>query len=117
MLVASFLCKHLGVHWLKGAEWFWNTLVDADLASNTFGWQWSAGCGADAAPYFRVFNPVTQSKKFDPNGLYIKRWVPELSHLADKTIHEPGHDGYTQPIVELSIGRSAALARYARSKC
>ena len=117
MLVASFLCKHLGVHWLKGAEWFWNTLVDADLASNTFGWQWSAGCGADAAPYFRIFNPVTQSKKFDPDGLYIKRWVPELRHLAGKTIHEAGIDGYTKPIVELSAGRSAALARYAKSKC
>ena len=117
MLVASFLCKHLGVHWLKGAEWFWNTLVDADLASNTFGWQWSAGCGADAAPYFRIFNPVTQSKKFDPDGVYIKRWIPELRHLTSKTIHEPGNEGYIQPIVELSAGRSAALARYARSKC
>ena len=117
MLVASFLCKHLGVHWLKGAEWFWNALVDADLASNTFGWQWSAGCGADAAPYFRIFNPVTQSKKFDPEGLYIKRWIPELRHLTSKTIHEPGNEGYMQPIVELSAGRSAALARYARSKC
>ena len=71
----------------------------------------------DGSGYFRVFNPVTQSKKFDPDGLYIKRWVPELRHLAGKTIHEAGIDGYTKPIVELSVGRSAALARYAKSKC
>ena len=117
MLVASFLCKHLGIHWLKGAEWFWNTLVDADLASNSFGWQWSAGCGADAAPYFRIFNPVTQSKKFDQNGAYIKRWLPELQHLKGENVHEPGVAGYATPLVELSVGRSAALARLVKSKC
>jgi deoxyribodipyrimidine photo-lyase len=117
MLVASFLCKHLGIHWLKGAEWFWNTLVDADLASNSFGWQWSAGCGADAAPYFRIFNPLTQSKKFDPDGVYIKQWIPELQRLKSENVHEPGVVGYAIPLVELSVARSAALARLAKSKC
>ncbi|MGI9429578.1 MAG: cryptochrome/photolyase family protein, partial [Bythopirellula sp.] len=77
MIVASFLCKHLLIRWERGAEWFWDTLLDADLASNTLGWQWTAGCGADAAPYFRIFNPITQGKKFDPEGTYIRRWVPE----------------------------------------
>lgn len=89
MIVASFLCKNLMVSWEHGAEWFWDTLVDANLGSNTLGWQWTAGCGADAAPYFRIFNPITQGEKFDPKGEYVRRWVPELSKLDTKSIHAP----------------------------
>ena len=89
MIVASFLVKDLLINWQQGAEWFWDTLVDADLASNTLGWQWSAGCGADAAPYFRIFNPELQSKKFDAEGNYIRKWIPELSKLPAKWIHTP----------------------------
>ena len=77
------------LHWLHGARWFWDTLVDADLANNSASWQWIAGCGADAAPYFRIFNPVTQGKKFDPEGLYVRRFVPELAEMPDKFIHNP----------------------------
>jgi deoxyribodipyrimidine photo-lyase len=77
MVVASFLVKHLLIDWQAGAAWFWDTLVDADLANNTLGWQWVAGCGADAAPYFRIFNPAIQADKFDPGGDYVRRWVPE----------------------------------------
>ena len=89
MIVASFLTKHLQISWQHGAEWFWDTLVDADLANNTLGWQWVAGCGADAAPYFRIFNPVTQGLKFDPKGDYVRRWVPELARLPYPWIHKP----------------------------
>ncbi|MEB3205851.1 MAG: deoxyribodipyrimidine photo-lyase [Vampirovibrionales bacterium] len=89
MIVGSFLVKDLRLHWLEGARWFWDTLVDADLASNTMGWQWIAGCGADAAPYFRVFNPWLQSQKFDSQGDYLRRWLPELTSLAAPMIHEP----------------------------
>jgi deoxyribodipyrimidine photo-lyase len=89
MIVASFLVKDLLVSWQSGADWFWDTLVDADLANNTLGWQWTAGCGADAAPYFRIFNPTTQGKKFDPDGTYIRRWIPELAGLSSQWIHEP----------------------------
>jgi deoxyribodipyrimidine photo-lyase len=89
MIVGSFLVKDLRLHWHQGARWFWDTLVDADLASNTMGWQWITGCGADAAPYFRVFNPWLQSQKFDPQGSYLRRWLPELSGLAAPMIHEP----------------------------
>ena len=89
MLVASFLVKDLMISWNEGARWFWDTLVDADLANNTLGWQWSAGCGADAAPYFRVFNPITQGRKFDPDGAYVRKWVPELSKLPTRWIHQP----------------------------
>jgi deoxyribodipyrimidine photo-lyase len=89
MLTASFLVKGLLLHWLHGAHWFWDTLVDADLANNTFGWQWTAGCGADAAPYFRIFNPVTQGQRFDGGGRYVRRWVPELANLPDKYLHAP----------------------------
>ena len=81
MVTASFLTKNLLIHWRHGADWFWDCLVDADLANNSFGWQWVAGSGADAAPYFRVFNPVLQSRKFDPDGKYLRRWLPELSRL------------------------------------
>jgi len=89
MIVASFLVKDLLIPWQKGAAWFWDTLVDADLAQNTFGWQWTAGCGADAAPYFRIFNPVSQGEKFDPRGDYVRRWCPELARLPDEVIHQP----------------------------
>ncbi len=89
MVVASFLVKHLLIGWQEGAAWFWDTLVDADLANNTLGWQWVSGCGADAAPYFRIFNPVLQGEKFDPAGKYVRRWVPELAALPDEWIHKP----------------------------
>ena len=89
MVAASFLVKHLLLPWPEGARWFWDTLVDADLANNTLGWQWVAGCGADAAPYFRIFNPVSQGEKFDPNGDYVRRWAPELKHLPAEWIHHP----------------------------
>jgi len=126
MVVGSFLVKHLRIHWLRGAEWFWDTLVDADLPNNTMGWQWIAGCGADAAPYFRVFNPITQSEKFDAKGEYIRRWVPELAALKDKWIHRPweapplellnakvtlGED-YPHPIVDHTAARDLALEGY-----
>lgn len=89
MIVASFLVKDLLIHWRQGAAWFWDTLVDADQPNNTLGWQWAAGCGADAAPYFRIFNPVSQGEKFDPDGDYVRRWVPELAQLPSKWIHRP----------------------------
>ncbi|KAG1657148.1 Deoxyribodipyrimidine photo-lyase [Nymphon striatum] len=89
MIVASFLCKNLLIHWHEGEAWFRDTLVDADIANNTMGWQWVAGSGADAAPYYRIFNPILQSKKFDAKAEYIRRWVPELSHLDNKEIHQP----------------------------
>jgi len=89
MIVGSFLVKDLLLSWNDGAAWFWDTLVDADLAANTLGWQWVAGCGADAAPYFRIFNPVTQAIRFDPDGTYIRRWVPELARLPGRFVHEP----------------------------
>ncbi|NND70464.1 MAG: deoxyribodipyrimidine photo-lyase [Rhodothermales bacterium] len=129
MLVASFLVKDLLIHWLEGAKWFWDTLVDADLASNSMGWQWAAGSGADAAPYFRVFNPISQSKKFDSDGDYIRRWIPELAGLSAKQIHEPwlldedvlkkassNDDVYPQPIVEHSEARHRALMAYEKIK-
>jgi len=89
MITASFLVKDLLISWVEGAKWFWDTLVDADLANNTFGWQWTAGCGADAAPYYRIFNPVLQGEKFDPNGEYVRRWLPELAALPNHAIHQP----------------------------
>ncbi len=89
MIVASFLTKDLFIDWRLGEAWFWDTLVDADLANNVTGWQWVAGSGADAAPYFRIFNPTLQGKKFDPNGDYVRRWVPEIASLPDKYIHDP----------------------------
>ncbi|ACI23155.1 deoxyribodipyrimidine photolyase [Coxiella burnetii Dugway 5J108-111] len=89
MIVASFLVKDLMIDWREGEKWFWNTLLDADLANNALGWQWIAGCGLDAAPYFRIFNPILQSKKFDPDGTYIKRWIPELAKVPSKYIHYP----------------------------
>jgi deoxyribodipyrimidine photo-lyase len=89
MIAASFLVKDLLQTWTEGAAWFWDTLVDADLASNTLGWQWVAGCGADAAPYFRIFNPVTQATRFDPEGTYVREWIPELARLPREWIHQP----------------------------
>ena len=127
MITASFLIKDLNITWLQGARWFWDTLVDADLASNTQGWQWTAGCGADAAPYFRVFNPITQGEKFDSAGLYIKQWCPELSKIPVKYIHKPwqaprdlleksgvtlGVD-YPLPIVDHQLARKRALDDFA----
>ena len=117
MSVSSFLVKHLRQHWLHGADWFWDTLVDADLASNTLGWQWSAGCGADAAPYFRIFNPMLQGEKFDADGGYVKRWVPELAKVPADLVHRPWEaplatagSGYPVPIVDHAQAREAALA-------
>lgn len=130
MIVASFLTKDLLISWQDGAKWFWDTLVDADLASNTFGWQWTAGCGADAAPFFRIFNPVLQGKKFDPDGTYVREWVPELKHAPAKWIHEPweasteeleragitiGVD-YPEPVVNHGEARKKALDIYASIK-
>lgn len=123
MVVGSFLVKHLLLSWQSGAAWFWDTLIDADLANNTMGWQWIAGSGADAAPYFRIFNPVTQSEKFDGTGAYIRRFVPELARLPDKYIHAPWTappvilaaagvvlgKTYPAPIVEHGFARHRAL--------
>lgn len=113
MIVASLLVKNIRAPWQAGARWFWETLVDADLANNTLGWQWSAGSGADAAPYFRIFNPVIQGEKFDPLGEYVKRWVPELGMLPPARIHRPWEAPppcYPPPIVDLRRSREEALA-------
>ncbi len=127
MIVASFLVKHLLIDWRHGARWFWDTLVDADLANNSAGWQWVAGCGADAAPYFRVFNPVLQGQTYDPDGTYVRRYVPELAHLPGPSVHAPwkipgtapptrsrAGDPYPPPIVDLAAGRTRALEALAR---
>lgn len=126
MVVASFLVKHLLIDWREGEAWFWDTLVDADAASNPANWQWVAGSGADAAPYFRVFNPILQGEKFDPAGDYVRRWVPELNSLSAKLIHQPwtatpaqlksagielGAD-YPLPIIDHKEGRDRALKAY-----
>lgn len=125
MIVASFLVKHLLIHWHEGEQWFWDTLVDADLANNAASWQWVAGSGADAAPYFRVFNPILQGKKFDPNGDYVKHWLPEIRQIPSKFIHEPwlmptGEVGiasdYPSPIIEHEVGRKAALDAFKQFK-
>jgi len=127
MVVASFLLKDLLVSWQQGAAWFWDTLVDADLANNTLGWQWSAGCGADAAPFFRVFNPVRQGQRFDPDGTYVRRWIPELVNLPATWIHCPWEASpatlaaagvtlgktYPPPIVNHREARQRALAALA----
>lgn len=126
MVVASFLTKDLLIPWQTGSRFFWDCLVDADLANNTMGWQWTAGCGADAAPYFRVFNPVTQAQRFDPQGAYVRRWVPELAALPDRCLHQPwkapetalaeagirlGHT-YPRPIIDHAQARTRALNAY-----
>jgi deoxyribodipyrimidine photo-lyase len=124
MIAASFLVKHLLISWQEGEAWFWDTLVDADLPNNSVNWQWVAGCGADPSPFFRIFNPVLQGKKFDPDGDYVRRWVPELAKLDTAFIHEPwaappltlraagitiGRT-YPAPLVDLAEGRSRALS-------
>jgi deoxyribodipyrimidine photo-lyase len=116
MIVASFLVKDLHLEWTAGARHFMNHLVDGDLASNQHGWQWTAGTGTDAAPYFRIFNPTTQGLKFDPNGEYVRRWVPELRGLSGAQVHEPAKhgavEGYPAPIADHAKEREVALARY-----
>ncbi len=126
MIVASFLIKDLLVPWQKGEAWFWDTLVDADLANNSASWQWVAGCGADAAPYFRIFNPVTQGEKFDPDGNYIREFIPALQHMPAKHIHAPWKapqevldkagvelgKSYPEPIVDHAAARQRALDGY-----
>lgn len=123
MVVASFLTKNMRQHWRHGADWFWDTLVDADLANNTQGWQWTAGSGADAAPYFRIFNPVSQGQRFDPDGTYVRRWVPELAKVSARSIHEPWKQpglldacGYPQPMLDLGTSRNSALEAYQRMR-
>jgi deoxyribodipyrimidine photo-lyase len=127
MVVASFLVKHLLLPWQDGAKWFWDTLVDADLANNSLGWQWAAGCGADAAPYFRIFNPTSQAQKFDPAAAYIKRWVPELASVPAKDAVAPiaasllpglggksaAGAGYPLPMIDHGEARARALAALA----
>ncbi|MFL0799479.1 MAG: DNA photolyase family protein [Agarilytica sp.] len=126
MIVGSFLVKNLLLHWHHGKQWFWDCLVDADLASNSASWQWIAGCGADAAPYFRVFNPVTQGEKFDPSGAYTRHFVPELSSLPDKYLYKPWEAPeaildaagvelgvtYPKPIVDIKVSRERALGAF-----
>ena len=130
MIVGSFLCKNLLIHWREGEKWFYDTLVDADLGSNSAGWQWIAGCGADAAPYFRIFNPVTQGLKFDSNGEYVKKYIPEIRNIPLSKVHTPwelsksdqikfkcllGQD-YPSPLVNLSNSRAKALAAFSSLK-
>ena len=128
MVAASLLVKNLLLPWQEGTRWFWDTLVNADLANNTLGWQWTAGCGADAAPFFRIFNPVKQGEKFDPEGKYVRQWVPELARLADAWIHQPWEAppaalaeagialgrSYPRPIVSHRVSREVALEAYRR---
>jgi len=130
MIVGSFLTKHLRISWSEGARWFWDTLVDADLANNTLGWQWISGCGADAAPYFRVFNPTMQGEKFDPDGHYVRRWVPEIARLPDRYLHQPWEapetelksagvvlgTTYPRPIVDHAEARQTALREFDKIK-
>jgi deoxyribodipyrimidine photo-lyase len=126
MIVGSFLVKNLRLHWHHGERWFWDTLVDADLANNSASWQWVSGCGADAAPYFRIFNPVTQGKKFDKDGDYVRRFIPELVNLPSKYLFAPWEapenvlkeagitlgSTYPKPIVDLKLSRNAALEAF-----
>jgi deoxyribodipyrimidine photo-lyase len=126
MIVGSFLVKNLLIDWREGERWFWDCLFDADLANNSASWQWVAGCGADAAPYFRIFNPVTQGQKFDPDGDYVRQYVPELKDLPNKYIHAPWEasqdilkqanfilgESYPKPIVDLKLSRERALEAF-----
>jgi len=118
MLTASLLAKNLLIDWRKGEQWFWDTLVDADPANNPGNWQWVAGCGLDASPYFRIFNPVTQGERFDPGGEYVRRWVPELAALPDAFVHKPWEatgterPDYPRPIVDPKTSRERALAAF-----
>ncbi|MCG8379331.1 MAG: FAD-binding domain-containing protein, partial [Proteobacteria bacterium] len=130
MIVASFLVKHLLIPWQDGEKWFWDTLVDADLANNATSWQWVAGSGADAAPYFRIFNPILQGKKFDPDGNYVREWVPEIRKLSNDVVHEPWLAdkqqlsnaelalgvNYPKPIVTHENGRTRALSAFKKFK-
>ncbi len=130
MIAASFLAKHLLIDWRRGEQWFWDTLCDADPANNPQNWQWVAGCGVDAAPYFRIFNPVLQSDKFDPDGAYVRRWVPELERLPAPDVHAPWRASeealaragivlgrtYPKPIVDHGPARARALAAFAQIK-
>ncbi len=130
MIAASLLIKNTLQPWQIGEQWFWDTLVDADLAINAASWQWVAGSGSDAAPYFRIFNPVIQSKKFDPQGQYIRKWIPELKHLSNKSIHTPWlaskneldnakitlGKNYPKPIIDLKFSRDKALQEYKKIK-
>jgi len=126
MIAASFLVKDLLIPWTAGERWFWDTLVDADLASNAANWQWVAGSGADAAPYFRIFNPVLQGEKFDPAGEYVRKWLPALAKLPDNVIHQPWTastamlkqacvelgSNYPHPVVDHGMARDRALASF-----
>jgi deoxyribodipyrimidine photo-lyase len=118
MITASFLVKDLHLPWQRGARWFLQRLVDGDLASNNHGWQWTAGTGTDAAPYFRIFNPTLQGKRFDPEGTYVRRYLPELADVASQRVHEPWTlptgvpEGYVEPIVDHATERKESLARY-----
>ena len=130
MIAASFLIKDLLIPWQRGEAWFWDTLVDADLGNNAAGWQWVAGSGADASPYFRIFNPVTQGEKFDPKGDYIRRWVPEIAELPDDLLHRPWEvpqsllkeagielgKTYPEPMVDHKAARARALDGYQKVK-
>lgn len=130
MITGSFLVKDLLINWLEGARWFWDTLVDADLANNTLGWQWVAGCGADAAPYFRILNPITQGEKFDSAGVYVRKWVPEIASLPNEWLHKPWlapqnilqkagitlSKTYPLPIVDHELARKEALIRWRKQK-
>jgi len=127
MIAASFLIKHLLIDWRAGEQWFWDTLVDADLANNAASWQWVAGSGADASPYFRIFNPITQGERYDANGGYVRRWLPELARLPDDVLHRPWEASeaalraagvelgatYPRPIVDHATARARALAAFA----
>ncbi len=126
MITGSFLVKHLLVSWVDGEAWFWDTLVDGDLAANAASWQWVAGSGTDAQPFFRVFNPVSQGQKFDADGAYVRRWVPELAKLPDRYLHAPWEapakvladagvtlgESYPNPVVDLAVGRDRAMAAF-----
>ena len=130
MVVASFLVKDLLIPWQEGASWFWDTLLDADLANNLLGWQWVAGCGADASPYFRIFNPIKQGEKFDESCDYVRKWIPEIAALPDKYIQRPWDapaeiltrckielgKTYPFPIVDHAEARKRALEAYASIK-
>jgi deoxyribodipyrimidine photo-lyase len=130
MIVGSFLVKDLRIHWREGEKWFWDCLVDADLANNAASWQWIAGCGTDAAPYFRIFNPVSQGEKFDPDGDYVRRYVPELKKLPNGFIHRPWEaplpvlkdagitlgKTYPAPIVDHKAARELAIAAFRKTK-
>jgi len=130
MIVGSYLVKNLRTHWHHGEAWFWDCLLDADLAANSASWQWVAGSGADASPFFRIFNPVTQGERFDPSGQYVRQYCPELAKLPDKYIHKPweasaeilkqagitlGQD-YPEPLVDLKVSRQEALDSYSAAK-